>query len=154
MSDLLPRPRFRLATLLVAMVPLGVVFLHLRWWLDVPPELKWHPYSPQLVEQELAKGKTVVVHFAARWDPSGIWNLQLFNSSQPLRRYVHKRPITLVCADWTDESPVVTTAMHDLGLQSIPATAIFRPDDTKPRVMPDIVSASEVIAELERTKPR
>jgi thiol:disulfide interchange protein len=58
-------------------------------------------------------------------------------------------------ADWTDRSPGVKKAFNDLGCNSIPVLAIWpaQPPDSKPIVLTDLLSESQVLEALKNAGP-
>lgn len=56
--------QFGLATLLLAVIPLGALFLGIRNHLDNRP-IKWVPYSGKSLDRDLEEGRIVLVNFRA-----------------------------------------------------------------------------------------
>jgi thiol:disulfide interchange protein DsbD len=110
----------------------------------------WRPYSPELVTEEVAQGRTVVVLFMAQWDPNGYLNLRFFERSSTLRRYSRNPNVAFLIADCTEESAEMEQTMRKLGFRTVPATVIFRPGVAEPRVLMDIVSAEQLLEELNK----
>jgi thiol:disulfide interchange protein len=146
---LFKRPQIRLATLLLVMVPLGLLFLGVRYWWQSRP-IEWKDYSQALVEQELDEGRIVVVHFTAQWDMTSAWNGVILSHSPELRRYSHTHSTTFVMADWTEESDEIRDALYEQKLRSIPATFIYDPrHPQQPRVLTDIVTPEQLLENLQ-----
>ena len=67
-------------------------------------DLAWQTFSPQVVQQAHAEGKTVMVDFTADWCPNCKWNLAWAIDTKKVHQLVEKNDIVPMIADWTDHS--------------------------------------------------
>ena len=131
--------------IVIFFVALG--FAMLRDYMDNRP-LTLEDYTSARLSQHLSDGRCVLVSFHADWDS---------NTSDPLNRMSSKLPhvvrqhgMAAMSADWTTKPASVTGLMTKLGLQSVPAIAVFTPDNANhPIVLPDRTSEADLLAIIE-----
>jgi len=140
--------RFRLSTLLLAMIPLGLLFLYLRHRWESRP-VDWRPWSQQALNDELESGRVGVVHFTARWSQTTVYNFHMLNSSEKLAHFTRRHNVAMFVADWTEESDEIERALEELKLRSISATVIYGPRVGKPVVLRDIATDEELLSALQ-----
>lgn len=116
--------------------------------------MPWKPFSPEVLAQARAEGKTVMVDFTADWCLTCKTNLKLAIDRHEVRQLVYHNGVVPLLADWTDESPVIKKALNDLGKNSIPVLAIW-PADPKREVivLSDLLSQGQVLEALEAAGP-
>ena len=114
-------------------------------------QLTWKPYSDADLDEYRGEGKTVVVQFTARWDPTSNVNMQAFNSGKVVGVCKQNSVITML-ADKSEDSPVINNKLKELGSNSIPLVAIY-PPGAEPIVLRDSFSESQLIAALEQAGP-
>jgi thiol:disulfide interchange protein len=147
----LRRRRFRqfgLSSLLLAMIPLGALFLGIRNYLDNRP-IEWVPYSAKSLERELDDGRVVLISFSAEWSMNALVNERYALDRSQVKRYVRTHRVVPMKADWTDGSDEIRDALRSIRVNSIPAIAVYSPasPDT-PIVLTDLVTEQQVLDAL------
>jgi len=119
------------------------------------PIIPWKPFSPAAVARARAEGKTVMVDFTANWCPNCKANSRFAIERDAVLQLVKTNGVEPLLADWTDRSPGVKKAFNDLGCNSIPVLAIWpaQPPDSKPIVLTDLLSESQVLEALKKAGP-
>jgi len=119
------------------------------------PIIPWQPFSPEVLRQARAEGKTVMVDFTADWCPNCKTNSQLAIEKQSVLELVRAGGVLPLLADWTDESPAIKKALNDLRYNSIPLLAIWpaQPAEKEVILLPDLISESAVLKALKEAGP-
>jgi thiol:disulfide interchange protein DsbD len=60
------------------------------------------------------------------------------------------RGIVPLKAAWTNNDPRITQTLQDLGRNAIPVYALYLPGEAKPRLLPEVLTPSVVLAEIEK----
>lgn len=146
--------RFRLATLLLAVIPFACVALGARHYMAKRP-IRWVKYSARGLEDARKDGQTVLVNFTARWDLSTVRHEKLALETPSVRRRLWSRRITAMKADYTTHSPDVAAAMKSVGVTSIPAVVVFPPGlNSEPIVLRDLMTERQVLNALDSSNNR
>jgi thiol:disulfide interchange protein len=118
-------------------------------------KFRWHRFSPEALAKARAEGKTVMVDFWAKWCLTCQTNSKIAIETDAVSEVIKKNRVVPMLADWTDESPVIKKALHDLGRNSIPVLAIWpaNSNDQPPIVLSDLLSQGQVIEALEKAGP-
>ena len=90
-----------------------------------PSKIAWQPFSPAAVERANADGKTVMVDFTANWCLNCKLNSTWAIETNAVEQLIKANGVVPLLADWTDQSPTIKKALHDLGYNSIPVLAIW-----------------------------
>jgi thiol:disulfide interchange protein len=122
---------------------------------DAKDKFRWHRFSPEALAKARAEGKTVMVDFWAKWCLTCQTNSKVAIETDAVRELIEKNQVVPMLADWTDESPTIKKALHDLGYNSIPLLAIWPAEsqDAKPIILADLLSQSQVLDALEKAGP-
>ncbi len=102
--------------------------------------LVWQPFSPDLVEALRSRQSLIFVDFTADWCLSCKVNEKVVFGSEEVREEIKKRNISLVKADWTNEDPVITTALEKFGRSGVPLYLVYLPGEKEPKILPQILS--------------
>jgi thiol:disulfide interchange protein DsbD len=58
------------------------------------------------------------------------------------------RGIVTLRADWTRQDPRITRTLAGLGRNAVPVYALYVPGESAPRLLPEVLTASLVLAEF------
>jgi len=56
-------------------------------------------------------------------------------------------------ADWTRQDPRITATLAQLGRNAVPVYALYVPGEDKPRLLPEVLTPSLVLAEIAKLPP-
>ncbi len=107
--------------------------------------LTWIPYSEQSLQQLRSQGKTIYLDFTAAWCITCQVNKSVVFSDQRVIEYVRNKEVILMRADWTNEDPLISKALENLGRASIPLNIVYHGLDTTPIELPTILTPSVVL---------
>jgi thiol:disulfide interchange protein len=117
-------------------------------------KIVWQRFSPQALETARAEGKTVMVDFTANWCPNCKTNSKFAIETEAVAELVKTNGVVPLLADWTDQSPMIKKALHDLGCNSIPVLAIWPSEpQSQPMVLSDLLQESQVLDALKHAGP-
>jgi thiol:disulfide interchange protein/DsbC/DsbD-like thiol-disulfide interchange protein len=141
-------------------VLLGVVGLAVAWPAHVsapgtqesarPGEMAWQPWSPEEVARLTADGKIVFVDYTAAWCVTCQVNKRVALNNTEVVKAFAKHDVVAMKADWTRQDPRITTELAKLGRNAVPVYAIYMPGGEAPRLLPELLTPSLVLAEIER----
>lgn len=134
-----------ITSLVILTVISTLLFRWFGFYLDEGKPIVWYPFSQQVLQEKLAQRQIVLVNFGARWC-NGYMNQQTFQSPR-VRRAVEAERIVPLEADWTDGDPVITAQLKSHGIDTIPATIVYRAG-CEPIILRDVISAEELVSAL------
>ena len=111
-------------------------------------ELPWQEWSPEKVAALNAEGRTVFVDFTAAWCVTCQVNKRIALNNDAVVREFAARGVVPLRADWTRMDPRITEALSALGRNALPVYALYIPGEDAPRLLPEILTPSIVLAEL------
>jgi thiol:disulfide interchange protein len=113
--------------------------------------LIWEPYSETRLAALMAQGRSVYLDFTAEWCITCQVNERLVFGSSEVRALIVQKNVALMKGDWTTKSPSITAALRRFGRNGVPVNVIIKKGDQNSAViLPNILTPSIVIAELER----
>ncbi len=100
----------------------------------------WQEYSPELVSQSLAQGKSVFVDVTAAWCITCKANERVALSGSKFEDLVAANNIVLVKADWTNPSPEVDALIAGFNRDGVPLYAFYPAGNPVPEILPQILT--------------
>ena len=64
------------------------------------------------------------------------------------------REIATLKADWTRQDPRITAELASLGRNAVPVYALYVPGESRPRLLPEVLTPSLVLAAIDTLPPR
>jgi thiol:disulfide interchange protein DsbD len=113
-------------------------------------ELPWQAWSPEKVAELTAAGQPVFVDFTAAWCVTCQVNKRLVLNTGGIVDAFASRGIVPLKADWTNNDPRITQTLQSLGRNAIPVYALYLPGEAQPRLLPEVLTSSLVLAEIEK----
>lgn len=141
------------AVLAIAAVAIGLPDasrLALSWMPSAPDEaVTWEPYSRARLEELRAAGRIVFVEFTADWCVVCQANDALVLDRAETKRLFAQQRVALLRADWTRQEASITTALSELGRNSVPAYAVYVGPDRPVRLLPELLTVRALRAVIE-----
>jgi thiol:disulfide interchange protein DsbD len=118
----------------------AVAFAVAGVWLMKPPapsKIEWREWSPELVEELHAEGRTVFIDFTAQWCATCQVNKK-FAYSDEVVALMKERGIVALRADKTRPSPAIDARLEELGRTAIPVNVLHMPGE-EPVITPEVI---------------
>jgi thiol:disulfide interchange protein DsbD len=112
--------------------------------------LLWESYSEDRLAKVLAQGRPVLLDFTAEWCITCQVNERVVFSSEDVRDLLVRKNVTLMRGDWTSKNPAITAALRKFGRSGVPLNVIVNSPDSKPLVLPNILTPGIVQQALEQ----
>ncbi len=129
----------------------AVMFLALGIWIGWPSQptgLQWREWSPELVRELQSSGKAVYVDFTARWCATCQVNKRVYKDPE-VAGLIENKDVVLLKADWTQYDERITRTLKDeFNKAAVPVNALYVPGEDKPRLLPELLTTSNVVEEL------
>ena len=115
-----------------------------------PGELAWQAWSPEEVRRLTESGKPVFVDFTAAWCVTCQVNKRVALNNAEVVKAFAAHGVAPLKADWTRQDARITAELAKLGRNAVPVYAIYMPGSDAPRLLPEILTPSLVLAEMQR----
>ncbi|HET9471141.1 MAG TPA: protein-disulfide reductase DsbD domain-containing protein [Usitatibacter sp.] len=145
-------------------VLLGALGLFVAWPSSAPAERTagmaraegeaWESWTPEKVRGYLAQGRPVFVDFTAAWCVTCQLNKRVALHDGAVEKAFADRRVARLTADWTRQDPAITQALAALGRNAVPVYALYLPGEDSPRLLPEVLTPSIVLSEIERLPAR
>ncbi len=112
---------------------------------------EWEPFSTARVAALRAEGRPVFVDFTAAWCVTCQVNKKVALETAEVTAKMAELGVVAMRADWTRPDAEITRALQEFGRDGVPLYVLYsgRQDDP-PRILPQILTPSIVIGELEQ----
>ncbi|MBO6939303.1 MAG: thioredoxin family protein [Deltaproteobacteria bacterium] len=111
-------------------------------------------WSPEAVEATLADGQPVFVDFTADWCITCRANERLVLQSDAVRQAFEETGARLLVADWTRRDETIRQVLAEHGKAGVPLYLVYRPGETAPEVLPELLTEAIVTDALRRASAR
>jgi thiol:disulfide interchange protein DsbD len=105
---------------------------------------RWQPWSAERVAALNAQGRTVFVDFTAAWCVTCQVNKRATLSDATLLAEIDTARVALLRADWTRRDAAISNELSRLGRNGVPVYAIYRPGDSVPTLLPELLTVQTV----------
>jgi len=95
----------------------------------------------------------VFVDFTAAWCVTCQVNKRVALHNDAVVREFGSRGVVALRADWTRQDPRITATLASLGRNAVPVYALYLPGEAAPRLLPEVLTPSVVLAGLADVKP-
>jgi len=111
----------------------------------------WYRYSPALIEEFKAAGRTVFIDVSADWCLTCKANEAAILNREEFTRAMDSLKVARVKADWTRETPEVNALLKGMGKSGVPAYAIYPAGDASQQiVLPELLTTSGIVEKISR----
>jgi len=111
-------------------------------------ELRWQAWAPGLAERLALQGSPVFVDFTASWCITCQANkVRVLQGDAVIKAFKENR-VQALRADWTRQDPQIPAELARHGRNGVPLYLVYRPGETKLRILSEWLTDREVIAAL------
>jgi suppressor for copper-sensitivity B len=108
----------------------------------------WKPYSPELVEAEIAKGNTVFIDVTADWCLTCQFNKK--RVIYPMLPYLKENKVVGIIADYTSPSLPISKLLEKFKVYGIPFNVVYGPNAPEGITLPVVLTESAVKQAVEQ----
>jgi thiol:disulfide interchange protein DsbD len=112
-------------------------------------QVTWQKWTPEAVAAAQAAGRYVYVDFTARWCATCQTNKATVFHSNEVLAALAKQNVVLLRGDWTNRDPLITAELARWNRSAVPFNLVYAPDRADPVVLPELLSASAVLAAVQ-----
>ena len=111
-------------------------------------ELRWQAWAPGLAERLALQGSPVFVDFTASWCITCQANkVRVLQGDAVIKAFKENR-VQALRADWTRQDPQIAAELARHGRNGVPLYLVYRPGETRPRILSEWLTDREVITAL------
>jgi thiol:disulfide interchange protein DsbD len=107
-------------------------------------------YSPDRLAALRAEGRPVFVNMTAAWCVTCLVNERVALSSDRVKEAFAKRNVAYLKGDWTRADPAIAQFLREHGRDGVPLYILYPPHGEEPVVLPQILTETAVVDELNR----
>jgi thiol:disulfide interchange protein DsbD len=107
-------------------------------------DVRWQAWSPERVAQLNAEGRMAFVDFTAAWCVTCQVNKRTTLGDAGLLAEMETSRVALLRADWTRRDAAISNELTRLGRNGVPVYAIYRPGQTLPALLPELLTVQIV----------
>ncbi len=127
----------------------GGVFTALWAKEAVKSRVQWQVYSEARLVAERQAGRAVFINFSAKWCTVCKFNKLAF-TRKVAAKFTEKKVIPLE-ADWTDNDPLISAKLAELGRSSVPFYVLYYPElDKEPIILPELLTPDILLKALDK----
>jgi thiol:disulfide interchange protein DsbD len=108
------------------------------------------PYSAEKLSALRAEGKPVFVNMTAAWCVTCLVNEEVALAPQAVREAFVTHHVAYLKGDWTKADPAITAFLHEHQRDGVPLYVFYPPDNATPIVLPQVLTPSVILDQLER----
>src|SRR6185437_4701326 len=104
------------------------------------------PYSQARLDDLRAHNRAVFVNATAAWCITCLVNEKVALSSDEVKQAFAARKISYLVADWTNRNPEITKLLDANARSGVPLYLYYAPGASTPVVLPQVLTASEIVS--------
>jgi thiol:disulfide interchange protein DsbD len=111
----------------------------------------WQPWSAEAVARYQSQGRPVFVDFTASWCLSCQVNERVALGKPEVQKAFADANVVIMRADWTRYDDSITQTLTSLDRSGVPTYVLYVPGDSKPRVLPEVLTpgiVTDALAQL------
>jgi len=112
--------------------------------------IKWQSFDPARIRRDVAAGKLVFLDVTAAWCLTCKVNEAAVLDRAPVAGRLGNPGVVAMRADWTRPEPQITAYLQSFGRYGVPLDVIYGPARPDGEALPELLSASAVMAAMER----
>ncbi len=110
----------------------------------------WQPFVRTSIAPNVARGRTVIVNVTAAWCLICQVNEVTVLDRDPVAARIARTDVLAMRADWTRADASITNYLESFGRYGVPLDVVYGPGAPGGIVLPDLMTAPEVIRALDR----
>lgn len=106
------------------------------------------PWSAEAVQAVLSEGRPVLVNFTADWCVTCKINERTSLTTPGVKRAMDETRAVYLVGDWTRRDDAITAELQRHGRSGVPLYLFYRPGQTEPEVLPQLLTEGVVVEAL------
>jgi len=111
----------------------------------------WERFSRARLAEAVSAKKPVFVDFTAAWCITCLVNERVALETTATRQAFARTGTVKLKGDWTNRDPEITGLLKELGRAGVPLYLFWAPDTERPKILPQVLTESNIIAQLQST---